>query len=381
MAICCGGKKQKVSHSIINSIENRRSSEKHHGNSDHHQNLKATSTRHRSHSYFKQTNHLPMPHDLSRTSTNSASSSALNYLLENASNSYTNNTNRFFHKNANHCEKMDVNDDDEDDYNDRKQQEKAKSTFDHSLRSQHSIVHADMVFYCFEILGNYLFNGKHHLGKNYSSTNEQLIPSRILPLTLPADPYPLFVTWLIGSEKKLRGCIGTFTPMNLAQGTLIFMYVLSVYAWFIGLKEYALTSATNDSRFSPISRDEYPLLSCAVSILTHFEPCSSYYDWEIGLHGIRIEFFNERGAKRSATYLPEVAHEQRWNHIQTLDSLLRKGGFKASITSEMRKSVQVTRYQSEKLILHYNDYVQFKKNASTTTTTFSCTATTVRQRF
>jgi uncharacterized protein (TIGR00296 family) len=165
----------------------------------------------------------------------------------------------------------------------------------------------------------------------------------------------LFVTWLIGTDKQLRGCIGTFSPMNLVQG----------------LREYAITSAINDSRFSPISRDEYPLLSCAVSILTNFEPCSSYSDWDIGRHGIRIEFLNERGAKRSATYLPEVAHEQGWNHIQTLDSLLRKGGYRASITSDMRKSVQVTRYRSEKLTLHYNDYVQSK-----TTTTYLCTTTT-----
>ena len=76
----------------------------------------------------------------------------------------------------------------------------------------------------------------------------------------------------------------------------------------------------------------------------------------------------------SATYLPEVAHEQGWNHIQTLDSLLRKGGYKAQITSDMRKSVQVTRYKSEKLTLHYNDYVQSK---TTTITTYTCTTTTV----
>ncbi|CAF5114669.1 unnamed protein product, partial [Rotaria magnacalcarata] len=99
----------------------------------------------------------------------------------------------------------------------------------------------------------------------------------------------------------------------------------------------------------------------------------SYSDWNIGLHGIRIEFFNERGSKRSATYLPEVAHEQGWNHIQTVDSLLRKGGYKAPITSEMRKSIQVTRYRSEKLTLHYNDYIQSK---ATTTATYSSTTKT-----
>ncbi|CAF1073887.1 unnamed protein product [Rotaria sordida] len=82
------------------------------------------------------------------------------------------------------------------------------------------------------------------------------------------------------------------------------------------------------------------------------------------------------------TYLPEVAHEQGWNHIQTIDSLLRKGGYKAPITSDMRKSVLVTRYRSEKLILHYNDYVQSKLNSplTTTATTFSYT-TTIRQQF
>lgn len=173
--------------------------------------------------------------------------------------------------------------------------------------------------------------------------------------------------WIISNKNQLIEC-RKYSLWNVK----VFLFIFHFYE--IGLREYAITSATNDSRFSPISRDEYPLLSCAVSILTHFEPCSSYMDWDIGLHGIRIEFLNERGAKRSATYLPEVAHEQGWNHLQTIDSLLRKGGYKAPITSEMRKSIQVTRYRSEKLTLHYNDYVQSKMNSSSTTAT-------IRQQF
>ena len=43
-----------------------------------------------------------------------------------------------------------------------------------------------------------------------------------LPL-LPSSP--LFVTWRIGKEKKLRGCIGTFNEMLLHHG----------------LREYAVT--------------------------------------------------------------------------------------------------------------------------------------------
>ena len=74
-----------------------------------------------------------------------------------------------------------------------------------------------------------------------------------------------------------------------------------------------------------------------------------------------------------------MAYEQGWNHIQTLDSLLRKGGYKAPITSEMRKSVHVIRYRSEKLTLHYNDYIQSKANHNNGSTTFSYT--TIRQQF
>lgn len=48
----------------------------------------------------------------------------------------------------------------------------------------------------------------------------------------------------------------------------------------------------------------------SVSILRHFEDGVNYLDWTIGLHGIRIEFHNEKGSKRTATYLPDVAIEQ-----------------------------------------------------------------------
>ena len=53
-----------------------------------------------------------------------------------------------------------------------------------------------------------------------------------------------------------------------------------------------------------------PRLAVSVSILRHFEEGRDFRDWNIGIHGIRIEFINERGAKKTATYLPEVASEQ-----------------------------------------------------------------------
>ena len=54
-----------------------------------------------------------------------------------------------------------------------------------------------------------------------------------------------------------------------------------------------------------------------------------------------------------------------WDRIQTIDSLLRKGGFKGTITTEVRRAVRLTRYQSEKLTIGYNDYVGHKNRLLT----------------
>lgn len=72
----------------------------------------------------------------------------------------------------------------------------------------------------------------------------------------------------------------------------------------------AFFSACKDSRFEAISMDEFSRLHCSVSLLMDFETADHYMDWEIGVHGIRIEFTSEKGSKKAATYLPEVAVEQ-----------------------------------------------------------------------
>ncbi|XP_072285253.1 nuclear protein AMMECR1-like isoform X3 [Pyxicephalus adspersus] len=172
------------------------------------------------------------------------------------------------------------------------------------------VVSAEMCCFCFDVLYCHLYGYQ---------------PPRTPRFT--NDPYPLFVTWKIGRDKRLRGCIGTFSPMNLHSG----------------LREYTLTSALKDSRFPPMTRDELPRLFCSVSLLTNFEDVCDYMDWEVGVHGIRIEFINEKGSKRTATYLPEVAKEQGWDHIDTIDSLLRKGGYKAAISNDFRKTIKLTR--------------------------------------
>ncbi|KAJ1645643.1 hypothetical protein LPJ64_002804 [Coemansia asiatica] len=156
--------------------------------------------------------------------------------------------------------------------------------------------------------------------------------------------YPLFVTWDKYSsrdgEPRLRGCIGNFSPMELTSG----------------LREYALTSALHDTRFRPIRLKEVSFLSCTVSLLTDFEKTKDCMDWEVGKHGVWIEFKDDRGERRTATFLPQVAVEQGWSKVETIDHLLRKGGYHGMIDEHVYESISLTRYQSQKAELSYDDY-------------------------
>ena len=40
---------------------------------------------------------------------------------------------------------------------------------------------------------------------------------------------------------------------------------------------------------------------------------ADFADWELGTHGIRIEFLSERGNKKTATFLPEVSVLKNFN--------------------------------------------------------------------
>lgn len=108
-------------------------------------------------------------------------------------------------------------------------------------------------------------------------------------------------------------------------------------------------------------------------------------DWTIGVHGIRIEFVGDRGYKRSSTYLPQIAPEQGnettereserassrhpcyidrpcasvfagWDHLETIDSLLRKGGFRGPITGDVRRGIKLTRYQSQAVQMSHREW-------------------------
>lgn len=115
-------------------------------------------------------------------------------------------------------------------------------------------------------------------------------------------------------------------PLSCIPSTLLLFHGLCMkHKNGILICEYRLylNSALKDSRFAPIGRDEFAKLHVSVSILRHFEEGEDFLDWVIGVHGIRIEFITEKGSKRTATYLPEVAPEQ---------GMCQEGCFKFSAT-------------------------------------------------
>ncbi|KAF4556152.1 Hypothetical protein D9617_1g080270 [Elsinoe fawcettii] len=160
--------------------------------------------------------------------------------------------------------------------------------------------------------------------------------------------HPLFVTWNTVSKsghKSLRGCIGTFDAMPLSNG----------------LRSYALTSAFEDHRFSPVPASLLPSLQVCVTLLTNFsEPDSDPMNWTIGEHGIRLSFI-DKGRRYGATYLPDVAAEQGWTKEETIVSLMRKAGWTGSKSTWRNvKGLEIVRYEGKKVELDYEEWEEWR---------------------
>ncbi|KAI3874458.1 hypothetical protein MKX03_004788 [Papaver bracteatum] len=189
----------------------------------------------------------------------------------------------------------------------------------------------EMAVYCFDTL--------------IAHYNNEPVP----PPAFEDGEHPLFVTWkkaVNGGEPRLRGCIGTLEARAIVSG----------------FKDYALTSALRDRRFSPIPPKELPFLECTVSILTNYETADHYLDWELEKHGMIIEFTDpDHNVTRSATYLPEIALHEGWTKVEAIDSLMRKAGYNGRITESLRKQIHLTRYQSTLYTVSYSEYVAYVK--------------------
>lgn len=158
------------------------------------------------------------------------------------------------------------------------------------------------------------------------------------------------MTWLkkrrndkgLNGELELRGCIGCLEPVVLAPG----------------LSEYALRSSMQDRRFSPVKLDEVPSLTCKLSILYEFEVCSHMHDWEVGLHGVLINFADSQGRQYSATYLPEVPREHGMTRETAIRELVVKAGYVEACDKAFLSGIEVTRYKTLVQSVAYLEYLR-----------------------
>eukprot|EP00756_Hemistasia_phaeocysticola_P057049 Hpha_TRINITY_DN33684_c0_g1::TRINITY_DN33684_c0_g1_i1::g.43205::m.43205 len=164
------------------------------------------------------------------------------------------------------------------------------------------------------------------------------------PATIPNFEAAIFVSYTKGEgtpEEELRGCKGTHAVRPLHEQ----------------LRRFALCSAFEDTRFQRIHAGELPLLSCTVSVLGRFEKIQDPYDWDVGVHGIKIEFSCPRTrAMHYGTFLPHVAPQMRWSREQTLVNLIAKAGYTSRPTSELLRRMCVERFTDSQHSTHYRDY-------------------------
>lgn len=163
---------------------------------------------------------------------------------------------------------------------------------------------------------------------------------------------PLFVTWYNNGD--LRGCIGTFSALPLEEA----------------IPKYALISAFDDERFTPISEKELPHLSVSITVLDNFMPIIDPINWKIGEHGLKVLFLTESG-HYLGTFLPLVAEEQKWDHIDTLWNLIRKAGHRAPAREQTvefykglieRRAMELVRYDGLKVGAIYAEYASFRND-------------------
>ncbi|MFA6437340.1 MAG: AmmeMemoRadiSam system protein A [Candidatus Paceibacterota bacterium] len=148
-----------------------------------------------------------------------------------------------------------------------------------------------------------------------------------VPQKLPAEfnkKAGIFVT--IYNGKELRGCIGTYQPtkQNLAKEII----------------DNAISAATNDWRFGPITKEELPELSYEVSVLEKPKQIEDIGKLDPKKFGIIVQGINTR---KSALLLPDL------DGLDTIEKQLSACCQKANI-DPAQEQIAIFRFQTEKYI-------------------------------
>ncbi len=137
------------------------------------------------------------------------------------------------------------------------------------------------------------------------------------------QPCGAFVTIKVGG--KLRGCIGFVEP---------------IFPLYKSVIKAAISAATSDFRFPPLTLQELPYAHLEISVLSKPRPVRSIEEIEVGRHGIIIS----RGFNRGLL-LPQVPLEYGWD----LEEYLRHGCLKAGLEPDCwrRGDVSIEVFEAE----------------------------------
>jgi AmmeMemoRadiSam system protein A len=118
-----------------------------------------------------------------------------------------------------------------------------------------------------------------------------------------SEPRGVFSTLYL--EGNLRGCVG---------------YAMPVAPLYQAVAETARAAAFEDSRFSPVTKEEAGYLGISLSVLSRLAPIRPE-DVEVGRHGLVISAGGRRGL-----LLPQVPGEYGWDRVTFLEQTCRKAG-------------------------------------------------------
>lgn len=113
-----------------------------------------------------------------------------------------------------------------------------------------------------------------------------------------------FVT--LHARGELRGCIGHVEASRR---------LVDVVA------ECAVSAASADPRFPPVTASELLVVEIEVSVLGPLEPVARIDEVEVGRHGLVVESGRRRGL-----LLPQVAREWEWDAVTFVAQTCRKAG-------------------------------------------------------
>jgi AmmeMemoRadiSam system protein B/AmmeMemoRadiSam system protein A len=105
---------------------------------------------------------------------------------------------------------------------------------------------------------------------------------------------------------ELRGCIG---------------HVVAQEPLYVTVQQAAVSAATQDPRFPPLTAEELGEITIEISVLSPLRRITDVQDIEIGTHGLVIV-----AEGRSGLLLPQVATQEGWSRDEFLNAVCQKAG-------------------------------------------------------